>query len=922
MPPRQAPLPAAPKAPLPAAPKAPPPAALSADLAEVAPAAKRPRVGGDCASAPALKPTLPAEGTDQPAREVMQTVVPWVHAELPSVLRDMGLLKQDEDLFATKPLDIATSSAGDVSSYKEAWKPANCVLSCNQSGFYEAGGSGLWIDPEVTHEGTLPFADCGWDALVQAGTTQFVPGEHNGVERIRYPVTMSCWWRSGVLGLPKDGFPSGMVPLGGKPFLWAWYLEMFRAIDKDDQARIKKLYECISTVTILMFTTDNQEKVCEESMKMSETVRINKKVVSDSFVTFARKVLMLGKDLSVKDTVQRDIRFLGGQYNATMAQTIKLMQSSLMTPGNLKKLQDLDRSHGQDVLTGSYNKIKAFLSTTKNDPINCAWVLDQMSVALDRKEVNTGDFLLTAYQKQRNGNPNFVQGALATKLMVEHCDTIVQGLHAVDETSSNALREHVFSKLCTPRLYHTQFPIETEAAEGDEEGSGVPAKDDFMEGLSNKVAKSGILLAELLKKIFEGEYQDASTAIATAENPTSVLHAMDEQTLGVFAKDIAELLKALHASDAVVSVSSGAAAPKATLRELVRATSDGGDREQAAAERQDIWKRAVANRKKLVSLVQVQNPKAKTSYMDALTKCSSVTGFRGKAGESHRVFVLSCDLLTQKGKVPWMTASAPDDKILEEMIEFLTTHGRGESDVIMVWDGCNRKTRRPLEDHLMKLDTCTEVFVVYSSSWNGWVKKKYHLSSENTECGYLAFGRQKSRTGCKDRKADFCAAGETNSHFTTFTGVGLPGRSTLSKISASDKEKVFPEPTDPLPKKWVDNVPVGVPMFWGETKSMVTWTQLLDEVQGHCVVDVSCGSGVLASACMMRGTPYAGLVGNPHHLTWLTNVVDRNSCKFMCTTGNFLYQEDLATLLGELFADVVDPKEDTTAEEAIQQPDE
>ena len=141
----------------PAAGKAPPPAAPEA----VAPATKRPRVGGDRASAPALKPTLPSEGTDQPAREVMKTVVPWVHAELPSVLREMGLLKQDEDLFATKPLDIAKSSAGDISSYKEAWKPANCVLSCKQSGFYEAGGSGLWIDPEVTHEGTLPFADCG-----------------------------------------------------------------------------------------------------------------------------------------------------------------------------------------------------------------------------------------------------------------------------------------------------------------------------------------------------------------------------------------------------------------------------------------------------------------------------------------------------------------------------------------------------------------------------------------------------------------------------------------------------------------------------------------------------------------------------------------------------------------------------------------
>ena len=204
-----------------------------------------------------------------------------------------------------------------------------------------------------------------------------------------------------------------------------------------------------------------------------------------------------------------------------------------------------------------------------------------------------------------------------------------------------------------------------------------------------------------------------------------------------------------------------------------------------------------------------------------------------------------------------------------------------------------------------------------------WVgEEKYHLGSENTECGYIVYAKQRNHVGSvKDRNATFCGAGESNSHFTSFTGVALPGRSTLARISSSDKEKIFSDTTDPLPKKWVDNVPVGVPLFWGETKSVSTWLQLLDEVAAGCIVDVTPGSGVLASAAMQRGTPYLGLVGNAHQLTWLTNVVDRNSCQYMCTTGNFLYQEDLATLLSELFADVVDAKEDQTAEEAIQKPD-
>ena len=36
----------------------------------------------------------------------------------------------------------------------------------------------------------------------------------------------------------------------------------------------------------------------------------------------------------------------------------------------------------------------------------------------------------------------------------------------------------------------------------------------------------------------------------------------------------------------------------------------------------------------------------------------------------------------------------------------------------MAWDGCNRKTRRPLEDALMQLPACTEVFLVFLE-WMG-----------------------------------------------------------------------------------------------------------------------------------------------------------------------------------------------------------
>ena len=57
-------------------------------------------------------------------------------------------------------------------------------------------------------------------------------------------------------------------------------------------------------------------------------------------------------------------------------------------------------------------------------------------------------------------------------------------------------------------------------------------------------------------------------------------------------------------------------------------------------------------------------------------------------------------------------------------------------------------------------------------------------------------------------------------------------------------------------------------------------------------------------------------------MSWLTNVVDRASVQFTCRAGSFLYQEDLATHLKALFADVVDPTQDATNDDTIALTDE
>ena len=62
-------------------------------------------------------------------------------------------------------------------------------------------------------------------------------------------------------------------------------------------------------------------------------------------------------------------------------------------------------------------------------------------------------------------------------------------------------------------------------------------------------------------------------------------------------------------------------------------------------------------------------------------------------------------------------------------------------------------------------------------------------------------------------------------------------------------------------------------------------------------------------ACMRVGATYIGFVYHTH-LQWLTNVVDQNSLKYLTESGSFLYQEDLATHVKQLFEELVAPDED------------
>lgn len=500
-----------------------------------------------------------------------------------------------------------------------------------------------------------------------------------------------------------------------------------------------------------------------------------------------------------------------------------------------------------------------------------------------------------------------------SRVIVCHLMNLAESIGHIDSALASQLKD-VMRDLENPFLYNDVFPVSLDSQakpedERDDDVEQAVAEDtrapDYLQQLQEKSPAAVILFAEMLQKVYDGQYDEGIVVLSEASRPEDLLTAGASE-LKQLGMDLKELAKASAVSSSVLGVGTSSQAPKPSLRELVRRTSEGGDPEAAAVERQDIWKRSIAQRKKLASLYQAKHPKNAESYREAFEKFpEAVRDFKGKPGQEHRVFVLSCDLLNSKGPTPWLVPSPPEDKMLEAVLAFLGDYGRGNSDVIMVWDGCQRKTRRTLEDKIGSMSSTAEVFIIYTLSWNAWIKKKYLLGSENKECGYIRFPVQRTKQGVKKRAAGN-AAGEESSHWTTITGVEPLSRLSLPRISPEDKLRIFPEAPSVLPSKWCKKVRSGVPMFWGETKSVQTWDILLDEVSAKCVVDLSPGAGTLASTCLSKSIPYHGIVGNAAHLGWLTNVLDRSSLQYLSRAGHTLYQEDLATHVKELFGELLE----------------
>lgn len=917
-------------------PKADVPAEAEASAAEDAtvPAQKVGVITTATSSRPLERPKVPLPSATPPgtsARKFMRQICPWVLQELPKYMHDHHGTS-DIAMNLREPLTIGGSS--DVAGFKEAWNVDNCWDSLQKNHLYEAGGNVCWADPQVGDDESPD--DPSWQWVYSYSQTGYVPvsyGEGTAPrKRIRFPISLETYWPGFEKSLtPKC--PVGLKLLCAYGHVWSWYVAVWDALTQGKSEVVRLLYESALTATVCVRTDCRPESLATEYLRYSEKVREDSQVLIINFVTFADKVCEIGMDLAQLQKLK--LRFAGGLMNATMLKTVQNMKAHL-TPESRRMIGEIDRRFGRDVLSGSYSKLRLLCSGCQNKSSDVSvlvqWCLETMLVMLSRKDCNPNDFTVTQFSRARDGTPSWVSQAIATRVIVQHMQNILDNVAKVDMTLANKIREHVFDKMSSPKLYDQCFPKRDNDKEVEEEEMKVDETPEenvdratpgeiFMSELAGILPRAGVLFAEILRKLFDNTYEKAVNALASENDMAAKIMSGDE--LQDLTRDLNEMMRAIHVAECVVpSCGGGAGPPRASLRELVRHNSAPEDQESAEAERADVWRRAQTQRKKLVTLGLVKNPKDKTSYAEVFKKASAARGFKGEAGKSHRVFIVSADLMNQCGKEPWLQASAPDNDMLEAATEFVLSQ-RDTFDVALAFDGSIKACRRSLEDSIGALPASAEFVMVYDKAPNACFQRRNFMSQRNVETGYVRMPMSRTRVVVKDR-GDHCnGSGETCSAYTSYSGVAAIPRTQLSMISPEDKAKIFAEPTGPIPKHWAASRSSGVPLFWLETKSLAFFGQMCDDLDIQCVVDTTPGSGILAQCCMSRGITYFGMCSSAHHLQWLSNVLDRAALKYIVESGSFLYVEDLATHITELFADVLESfQANEEDEEAVQESDE
>ena len=163
--------------------------------------------------------------------------------------------------------------------------------------------------------------------------------------------------------------------------LFAWYLAAGRAMQQQDDALLKQLWQAALTCTIHVQSTSSTSQLALSAAGISERFA-QFGAMADTFVHWASKVQKVADTLDAGTNImsaqnkahqlkEKGLYYCGAVVTKSMMLSVGHVHE-LFDDGSLKTLRTLEREFGRDLLSVHFTKMKAFMTAVKNNASSVA----------------------------------------------------------------------------------------------------------------------------------------------------------------------------------------------------------------------------------------------------------------------------------------------------------------------------------------------------------------------------------------------------------------------------------------------------------------------------------------------------------------------------------------------------------------------
>ena len=575
-------------------------------------------------------------------------------------------------------------------------------------------------------------------------------------------------------------------------------------------------------------------------------------------------------------------------------------------------LVSVQREYGKDVWSGGYNKLSrvtqlvtkqvALWNLPEGSDVNVLFVfefvLEYSLMTLRRGNACAKFFNSTNIENGENGGWTAATCVkaflvhhllrLATSAAEKEAEMMDPSKDTKDFLLPKKNTKEALEKVWLPLKYDYQNPkaakthVQAQEEEVQQEADEDVDDDDMdhLKDVTGHLPKSGKLAVELVRDLFEAEHEASVKKLLKEVDPAKALMESQDsknELAKCFKSSVMGLMSGMN------PVSSGA--PPVSLRALVRRVSNPDEEDsRKEQERQKIWSQAQALRKKKAQLA-LWSAKTSDSLRSLLDKMTGVGQFdKGAINQCHRLWVISADL-AHEAKGSWNRAPALKEETLQSVFECLKKFPMKEFDMLVAFDGCVPDNRATLRGGMDEEGKLLEFIILFNNRPRQARQRKIFCGSAKLEVGTMKLWTPRVRISVTERSDEYVAPSTEASSKTSkkakkqtthdLNCVGVPPATKRPLINGADKSKIF-ECDEPDGFRGS-----ACPLFWAETKPVSYWQTLLASLQVGQVMDLTPGSGALAEACLLDDVPYAGVVRDQVHYSWLVNVLDRQCLKLL-----------------------------------------